>query len=68
MTVQCPMPGKVISVEVSVGQSVKAGDPVIILEAMKMEMDIPAPEDGVIRAIHVKAGDAPQAGDIIAEL
>lgn len=68
MTVQCPMPGKVVSVEVSVGQSVKAGDPVIVLEAMKMEMDIPAPEDGVISAIHVKAGDTPQTGDALAEL
>ena len=68
MTIQCPMPGKVVSVEVAVGQSVKAGDPVIILEAMKMEMDIPAPEDGVISAVYVKAGDTTQTGDALVDM
>ena len=61
-----PMPGNVVSVLVSKGAQVKYGDPVIILEAMKMKNEIPAPIDGIIREIRVKEGDTIDSEDIIA--
>jgi biotin carboxyl carrier protein len=61
-----PMPGNVVSVLVSKGDRVKYGDPVIILEAMKMKNEIPAPADGIIREIRVKEGDTIDSEDIIA--
>ena len=54
--------GKVFKVEASVGQAVKAGDPVIILEAMKMEIPVVAPQDGTVASIDVAVGDAVEAG------
>lgn len=51
-----PMPGTVLSVSVSDGQQVKAGDVILVLEAMKMENDIVAPHDGIIRKILVTKG------------
>ena len=50
--VTAPMPGKVVAVKASVGQAVKKGEVVLVLEAMKMENDIVAPEDGTIAKIH----------------
>jgi biotin carboxyl carrier protein len=61
-----PMPGNVVSVLVSKGDRVKYGDPVIILEAMKMKNEIPAPTDGIIREIRVNEGDTIDSEDIIA--
>jgi glutaconyl-CoA/methylmalonyl-CoA decarboxylase subunit gamma len=55
-TVVAPMPGKVLSVRVAVGDSVIAGQTVCTLEAMKMEMPISATTDGEIQAIHVQPG------------
>jgi pyruvate carboxylase subunit B len=52
-----PMPGRVLSVLVSKGDAVKAGDPVLIIEAMKMESRVPAPIDGTVVELYVKAGD-----------
>ena len=60
--------GKVFKVEASVGQAVKAGDPVIILEAMKMEIPVVAPEDGTVASIDVAVGDAVEAGATLASL
>ena len=60
--------GKVFKVEASVGQAVKAGDPVIILEAMKMENDIVAPQDGTIASINVSTGDSVESGAVLATL
>ena len=60
--------GKVFKVEASVGQAVKAGDPVIILEAMKMEIPVVAPQDGTIASIDVAVGDAVEAGATLASL
>lgn len=60
--------GKVFKVEASVGQAVKAGDPVIILEAMKMEIPVVAPEDGTVASINVAVGDAVDAGAVLATL
>ncbi len=60
--------GKVFKVEGKIGQAVKAGDPVVILEAMKMEIPVVAPEDGTIASIDVAVGDAVEAGALLATL
>ena len=60
--------GKVFKVEASVGQAVKKGDTVIILEAMKMEIPVVAPEDGTVASIDVAVGDAIEAGAVLATL
>ena len=52
------MPGKIIEVKVSVGQAVKAGDTLLILEAMKMQNEIAAPADGTVKAVNVAAGQS----------
>ena len=67
-SVTSPMPGTILDVKVSVGQSVKKGDVICVLEAMKMENDIPAPQDGVIASINVQKGASVNAGDVIASL
>ena len=66
--VTAPMPGTILDVKVSVGQSVKKGDVICVLEAMKMENDIPAPADGVIASINVQKGASVAANDILASL
>lgn len=60
--------GKVFKIEVSVGQAVKKGDPVIIVEAMKMEIPMVAPEDGTVASIDCTVGDAVEAGAVLATL
>lgn len=66
--VTASVPGKVFKVEASVGQAVKAGDPIIILEAMKMEIPVVAPEDGTVASINVSVGGAVESGDVLATL
>ena len=68
VSVTSPMPGNILAVKVSVGQSVKKGDTICVLEAMKMENDIPAPQDGVIASINVQKGASVGANDVIATL
>ena len=64
--VTAPLPGVIIEVSVSVGQTVKAGQKVAVLEAMKMENEIQALEDGTVTAIHVSKGDSVLEGaDIV---
>ena len=60
--------GKVFKLEASVGQSVKKGEPVLIIEAMKMEIPVVAPEDGTVASINVAVGDAIDAGTVLATL
>ena len=60
--------GKVFKVEASVGQKVSKGDTVIILEAMKMEIPVVAPQDGTVASIDVAVGDAVEAGAVMATL
>lgn len=60
--------GKVFNIPTSVGQTVKSGDTVIIIEAMKMEIPVVAPEDGTIASIDVAVGDAVEAGTVMATL
>ena len=66
--VKASVPGKVFKVEASVGQAVKAGDSIVILEAMKMEIPVVAPEDGTVASINVGVGDAVESGDLLASL
>lgn len=63
-TVTAPMPGNVLDVKAGVGQAVKAGDVLVVLEAMKMENDIVAPQDGTIASVNVAKGDVVNVGDI----
>ena len=66
--ITAPMPGTILDVKVSVGQSVKKGEVVCILEAMKMENEIPAPCDGVVASVNVQKGASVSANDVIATL
>ena len=60
--------GKVFKIEGKVGQAVKRGDAVIILEAMKMEIPVVAPQDGTIASINVGVGDPVEAGALLATM
>ncbi len=60
--------GKVFKIEANVGQAVKKGDAVVIVEAMKMEIPVVAPEDGTVASINVAVGDAVDAGALLATL
>ena len=60
--------GKVFKIEASVGQAVKKGDAVVIVEAMKMEIPVVAPQDGTVASINVAVGDAVEAGALLATL
>ena len=60
--VAAPMPGTIVSVNVSNGQSVKAGDVLVVLEAMKMENEIKAPSDGTITSVAVSKGESVDTG------
>ena len=57
LAVRAPMPGLVVSLSVSTGQAVTAGQVLLVLESMKMENEVCAPRDGVVRAVHVSAGE-----------
>jgi acetyl-CoA carboxylase biotin carboxylase subunit len=63
-----PMPGQVVAVLVAAGQTVRAGDPLLILEAMKMEHIITAPHGGTVAAIHFRAGEPVPASAILLDL
>ena len=60
--------GKVFKIEASAGQAVKKGDTVLILEVMKMETAVVAPEDGTVASINVAVGDQVEAGALLATL
>ena len=66
--VTSPMPGTILAVNVTAGQAVKKGDVICVLEAMKMENDIPAPCDGVIASINVQKGASVASGDLLASI
>lgn len=63
-----PMPGTVLSVKVSVGQSVKKGDVLCVLEAMKMENEIYAPRDGEVVAVSATKGESVESGKVLVVL
>jgi biotin carboxyl carrier protein len=66
--VQSPMPGTILDVKVSVGQAVKKGDVLAVLEAMKMENEILAARDAVVAGISVAKGSTVNAGDTLVTL
>jgi propionyl-CoA carboxylase alpha chain len=63
----CPMPGLIVSIAVEVGQEVKAGEPLAIVEAMKMENVLRAERDGKVKAIHARKGDSLAVDAVIME-
>ena len=66
--VKSPLPGVILDIKVNVGDTVKKGQTIIILEAMKMENEVVAPEDGTVASIDVAAGDSVEAGAVLATL
>jgi pyruvate carboxylase len=62
------MPGMIVTVAVKGGQAVKAGDPLVSIEAMKMESQIRAERDGTVKHVHVRPGDTVSAHDLLLEL
>lgn len=64
--IKAPMPGNILDVKVSVGDTVKNGTPLVILEAMKMENDVVSSVDGTVASINVKKGDTVESGSLIA--
>lgn len=66
--VNASVPGKVCKIEASVGQAVKTGSTIMILEAMKMEIPVVAPSDGTIASIDVAVGDTVENGDALASM
>lgn len=66
--VNAPMPGKVVAVKANAGDTVKKGQVILVLEAMKMENDIVAPADGTVASIDTAVGSAVEAGETLATL
>ncbi len=66
--VSSSMPGTIIDVLVKEGDTIKAGDPVLILEAMKMETEVQAPVGGTVKAVHVSKGDSVNPDDALVEI
>lgn len=60
--------GKVYKLEAKVGQAVKTGDAIVVIEAMKMEIPVVAPQDGTVASIDVAVGDPVEAGAVLATL
>lgn len=67
-SVSAPMPGKLLSIQVKPGDAVAKGDPVAVMEAMKMEHTLPAPRDGVVASVEAAAGDQVAEGDVLVHL
>ncbi|GHN00103.1 acetyl-CoA carboxylase biotin carboxyl carrier protein subunit [Cytophagales bacterium WSM2-2] len=65
--IKAPMPGLVIDLKVKAGDTVKAGDPLLILEAMKMENIIKSPGDATIKNVKAKKGDSVEKGQVLIE-
>ncbi|WGH75091.1 biotin/lipoyl-binding protein [Tenacibaculum tangerinum] len=66
--IKAPMPGLIVSVAVEVGQEVKEGDGILVLEAMKMENTLQAPKDGVVKSVAIQVGDKVEKNTILIEM
>lgn len=66
MEIKSRMPGKVEEVKVNVGDAVKKGDILFVVEAMKMKTPVPAPQDGTVKELKVAAGARLSAGEVMA--
>ncbi len=67
-TVKTAMPGRIVRVLVAEGDEASKGDPLVVVEAMKMENELPAPVDGTVKRVAVAAGDLVEAGTVLIEL
>ena len=67
-SVRCPMPGLIVRVEVKEGQVVKAGQTLVVMEAMKMENAVLAPHNGTVRKVLVNEGSSVSEGDVLVEV
>ncbi|RHY46216.1 hypothetical protein DYB30_012510, partial [Aphanomyces astaci] len=67
-SVGAPMPGVIVEVKVQRGQQVKAGEPLCVLSAMKMETVVAAPVSGKVKELHVVVGDSLKAGELVVEI
>lgn len=66
--IKAPMPGNILDVRVQAGSRVKKGDVLVILEAMKMENEIMAPQDGTVKSVHVRKGDTVETQALLCTL
>lgn len=66
--VKAPLPGVILRVEVAEGQAINMSDVLLVLEAMKMENDIPAEAAGTVKKILVEAGQTVKSGDVLMEV
>ena len=66
--VNAPMPGKILKVNVNAGTAVKKGDVLLVLEAMKMENGICAPQDGTVATVECAAGDSVESGKVLVSM
>ncbi|MDD7266993.1 MAG: biotin/lipoyl-containing protein [Lachnospiraceae bacterium] len=68
VAVNASVPGKILRIEAKVGQKLQSGDPIVILEAMKMEIPVVAPQAGTLTSVEVVAGDTIENGALIATM
>ena len=66
--INAPMPGTVVNVQVTAGESVTKGQVLLVLEAMKMENEIMSPRDGVVAGVHVTKGESVDSGKLLISL
>ena len=66
--VNAPMPGKILKVNVNAGAAVKKGDVLLVLEAMKMENEICAPQDGTVATVECSVGDSVETGKVLVSM
>lgn len=67
-TINAPMPGNIVNVQVKAGDTVTKGQVLLVLEAMKMENEIMSPRDGVIAGVHVSKGESVDSGKLLISL
>jgi 3-methylcrotonyl-CoA carboxylase alpha subunit len=66
--IQAPLPGRIVKVATVVGATVVRNQPLVVVEAMKIETSLGAPRDGVVAAVHCAVGDAVAGGQLLVEL